>query len=179
MNKFFLVLGFSLSTTGYAADWTPVFKKFENECDTSHPALQALNNRFIDLKVTAIETKVVPHQLARAGKYAGVPSVYRKDMQPAVARTVQLNEDSYLGYTEIYVGLSNASAYGLPLAGYSQYSGGENGVYGHIVYFKPMTKQSFNRLKKIRFKAEQEMGFQGEIGKTAKGQVYLICDLST
>lgn len=179
MKKILAACSLLLASSAYAADWTPVFKAFEKSCFGDNKALQAVDKKLIDFKHTKTSAEVVAHKDAKAGNYAHVPLPYRKDMQPAVAKPLAVDEDFYSGYTQVYVGLNNATAYGLPISGYSRYSGADNGVSGRIVHFKPMAAQSFNQLKKIRFQEDEEMGFQGAITRNKKGEVFLICDQST
>ena len=179
MKKILAAYSLLLASSAYAADWTPVFKAFEKSCFGDNKALQAVDKKLIDFKHANASAEVVAHKDAKAGNYAHVLLPYRKDMQPAVAKPLTVDEDFYSGYTQVYIGLNNATAYGLPISGYSRYSGADNGVSGRIVHFKPMAAKSFNQLKKIRFQEDEEMGFQGAITRNKKGEVFLICDQST
>ena len=173
------VLGLMISSVGYTANWTPVFKNFENGCNSDHAVFNSLSDDLIQLKTVKYTTYVEAHPNAKKGHYAKTPQPYRKDMLPAVARTLKIKEDYMDGYTEVFVGLKDATAYGVPLLGFSEYSGGENGVHGYIVYFKTPNIQQVKRLKNIKFIEDEEMGFKGEIVKAKNGQYLLVCDAST
>ena len=171
-------LGLMVSSVGYAADWTPVFKSLEDGCTTNHAVFNSLSENLIQLNEVKDMTVVDVHPSAKKGNYAKTPQPYRNDMRPAIVRKLNVNEDFYK-YNEVFIGLKNATAYGVPLLGFSEYTSGINGIYGHIIYFKTPNAQQLKRLKKIKFTEDKDMGFKGEIVKAKNGQYLLVCDSST
>ena len=167
------------STLAQATDWTPVFKPLEIGCMGNSAVLSSVSEQLITWQ-NKPDGSVEPivNKIAQQGKYRNIPKEYLNDMQPAIIKKMQLDDEYLDHYTHAYVGLKNAQLYKLPIEGFSQYVDGENGISGKIIFFKPMSKQNYDQLKKIKFKADPEMEFKGSIQKTKNGQVYLVCDTS-
>lgn len=178
--KFFLYLSMLMGCTMVqAADWTPVFKPLEAGCVGESPVLSAMSGQLItwqDQKNGSV--RPIVNKNAQQGKYRDIPKSYLNDMQPAIIKKMSLGDEFLDHYTHAYVGLKNAQLYKLPIEGFSQYVDGENGISGKVIFFKSMSKQSYDQLKKIKFKPDPETEFQGSIQKAKNGQVYLVCDTS-
>ncbi|WP_111859313.1 hypothetical protein [Acinetobacter sp. CFCC 10889] len=179
MKKFLCLSLLMSSAMVHAADWTPVFKPLEEGCVGDSPVLSSITEQLITWQQQNDgSARPIVSKNAQQGKYRNVPQNYLRDMTPASIKKMNLGQDYPNYYTHIYVGLKNAQLYQLPIDGFAQYVDGENGVSGKIILFKPMTPQNYNRLKKIKFKIEPDVEFQGSIQKAPNGQVYLWCDSS-
>lgn len=172
LKKSFMIFSMLISTGALAADWTPVFKSFENGCSDSKLLQNILNKGVWSAHPTTPNTFVRPTALK--GNYANVISPYRNDMQAAKSKLYQEGEE----YIEVTIPLKNATLYGVPVKAFTAYSGTASGLAGRSVIFSKPSAAQLQRLQSIKFKADPEQDFKGGITRNDQGETILLCDLS-
>ncbi len=200
MNRFFkyalTTLCVATSPTAIAADWTPVFKSWENGCNSSSvedSLLKSLgydyfdsdayfkafdNNGFFKLagqKNHAKLQKLFTNNAAKQGKYPKVKLPYRNDLGKAV-----LSRDNE-GNIEISIPLSHAKLYNHSIVKYTRYFVPDTGVLGQYITFGAMNNADYQKLKQIKMKKStgDDLEYRASFNKDSKGTVTLVCDFST
>ena len=155
-----------------AADWTPVFKSFENGCADSKILTTMIDQNIWNRNTTSPQNFV--RTTALKGQFPTVALPYKNDMQPVQSKLSQQGER----YIEVTVPLKNATYYGVPLKAFTVYSGTDSGLAGRSLVFAALNASQLQRLKQIKFKAETEMGFKAELMKNDRKETILLCDVS-
>lgn len=152
MKKQLLLINiFVLTITTHAADWTPIFKPWEQgEASPIISKIGFSNGKSLVIQPSA-SGKATLTELARTGNYIGIPQPYRTDMLPA---TIKYGKGEKVGLSTAYIPLKNATLYGLPIANILVYTScNDCGGVGEIVEFYPMSDNQYKKLKQLKFKS--------------------------
>lgn len=161
-----------VSASAIAADWTPVFKKFENGCADSKLLQHIVYKSIWTERGTTPDTFV--RKSALKGSYANVVAPYQHDMLAAKSKLYNNGEQ----YIEVTIPLKNATYYGLPLKAFTVYSGTASGLAGRTLVFGQLNATQLQKLKSINFKADAEQEFKAFISTDKQKQTTLVCDVS-
>ena len=198
MNRFFkyalTTLCVATSSTAIAADWTPVFKSWENGCNISsvedslleslngyfdsHAYFKAIDNNGFKLagqKNHAKLQKLFTNNAAKQGKYPKVKLPYRNDLGKVVLSID--SEDVF----EISIPLSHAKLYNHSIVKYTRYFVPDTGVLGQYITFGAMSNADYQKLKQIKMKKStgDDLEYRASFNKDSRGTVTLVCDFST
>lgn len=158
MKHLLLASSLLLSSTAFAADWTPAFRYLEaGKSGDGGAMLSAIMNNTFSKAIYDYDDGKLPKQpltkMAASGKFTAIKAPYRNDMLPA--KSYYGKDDLFL--TAVYP-LKNAKLYGYPLENLTYYWGCTGcGHVGFYATFKPMTNAQYNALiKSVKFKQETE-----------------------
>ena len=172
LKSMLLLSSIFMSASVVAADWTPVFKNFENGCADSK-LLQHIVNKSIWTEHGTTPDAFV-RKSALKGNYANVMLPYKNDMLAAKSKLYNDGEQ----YIEVTIPLKKATFYGLPLKAFTVYSGTASGLAGRTLVFGQLNATQLQKLKSIKFKADAEQEFKAVISTDKQKQTILACDVS-
>lgn len=124
MKKLIIATMMLCASTARAADWSPVFKEWVDDCQSfEHPVAKAVYRTSSDMvkldEYGPLHT--VLSQEGRMGNYSTVPMPYRQDLLPAVRLDRYYRRDGSQDFSDwsagVYIPLQNAKFYNLPLQG--------------------------------------------------------------
>lgn len=191
------MLCLALGNIAHAADWTPVFKPWENGCESSQVErsmsayisyeyfntdayVKAFDNngnfKLAGQKNHAKLQTLFTNNNAKQGKYPKVKTPYRNDLGKAV-----LSRSSE-GDMELSIPLKNAKLYGHSIVKYTNYFLPDTGISGSYITFGTMSNADYQKLKKIKMNRpidEFDDQFSAKFNRNSKGVVTLTCDFST
>lgn len=187
MKKFAIALLCTLPCATFAADWTPVFKPWEQcksssivtKIDKAVIGTRADYQKYTDayelasqnwhgdyddpryndhLASYGVDDNLLVSKNALQGKFPTIPTQYRKDMGKAY-----ITDGSHSSSIYIHVPLNNAGLYGIPIKEYVAGFGIETESPRSYVNFGNISDAQFAKLKKIKLKSIYEEAFDVNI----------------